>query len=232
MFVPRQLGHGIDLALRSGSQSAIIIAAITVVAASVINGLAGYGNAYLSQVVSQQASYDMRNAMYDRIQRLSFAFHDKNQTGQLMSRATVDVEAVRMFLAMGLLGLAGIVIQVTAVTTILVLLDWRLALMTMAFVPLIAWRTIDVSARLRPVWLRVQQLMGDLGNTLQESLMGIRVVKAFSRQKEESRKFNVDAQKLYREQVAAARLTAINMPLMVFLLSYRLPSFYGMEDAR
>jgi ABC-type multidrug transport system fused ATPase/permease subunit len=219
LFVPRQLGQGIDSVLRSDSQTAIIIAAVAVVAASAVNGFAGYGNQYLSQVVSQQASYDMRNAMYDRLQRQSFAYHDKNQTGQLMSRATVDVEAVRMFLAVGLLGLIGVIIQVVAITCLLILLDWKLALMTMAFIPLIAWRTVDVSARLRPVWLRVQQLMGALGNTLQESLMGIRVVKGFSRQKEESRKFDTDAKKLYDEQVHAARLTAFNMPLMVFLLS-------------
>jgi ABC-type multidrug transport system fused ATPase/permease subunit len=219
LAVPRMLGQGIDTVLRSGAQSSIIIAAIVVVAASAINGFAGYGNQYLSQVVSQQASYDMRNAMYDRLQRLSFAYHDKNQTGQLMSRATVDVEAVRMFLAVGFLGLLGIVLQVAGITYLLVSLDWRLALFTMLFVPIIAWRTIYVSNLLRPIWLRVQQLMGTLGNTLQESLMGIRVVKSFSRQEEEKRKFNVDAQSLYDEQMNTARLTAFNMPLMVFLLS-------------
>ncbi len=219
LLVPRFLGQGIDTVLSSGSQTAVIITAVGIVVASIVNGLAGYGNTYLTQVVSQQASYDIRNAMYDRLQRLSFAYHDKNQTGQLMSRATVDVEAVRMFLAMGLLGLAGIVLQVGSITVLLIILNWKLALMTLAFVPLVAWRTIDVSARLRPVWLKVQQLMGTMGNILQESLMGIRVIKAFSRQNEESRKFSVDAQKLYDAQVQAARLTAFNMPLMVFLLS-------------
>ena len=219
LFVPRQLGQGIDSVMHSASQTSLILAAVAVVAASAINGLAGYGNQYTTQVVSQQVSYDLRNAIYDRLQRLNFAYHDKNQTGQLMSRATVDVEAVRMFLAMGLLGLVGIIVQVSAITVLLILLDWRLALFTMAFVPVIAWRTITVSNGLRPVWLKVQQLMGTTGTTLQESLMGIRVVKAFSRQKEEDRKFRVSAQKLYDEQMNAARLTAFNMPLMVFLLS-------------
>jgi ABC-type multidrug transport system fused ATPase/permease subunit len=219
LTVPKLLGSGIDAVLQAGSQTELIILAIAVIVSSAINGFAGYGNTYTTQVVSQQVSYDLRNAMYDRFQRLNFAFHDKNQTGQLMSRATSDVEAVRMFLAMGLLGAVGIIIQVLAITTLLVLLDWRLALLTMAFVPIIAWRTVHVSNRLRPVWLRVQQLMGTIGSTLQESLMGMRVVKAFSRQDEESRKFKVDAQKLYDEQMNAARLTAFNMPLMVFLLS-------------
>jgi ABC-type multidrug transport system fused ATPase/permease subunit len=219
LTVPKLLGSGIDAVIHSGEQTKLLFLAIAVVGSSAINGFAGYGNQYLTQVISQQVSYDLRNKMYDRLQRLNFGYHDKNQTGQLMSRATSDVEAVRMFLAMGLLGLIGIMVQIIAITTLLILLDWRLALLTMAFVPIIAWRTIHVSNRLRPVWLRVQQLMGTIGTTLQESLMGMRVVKAFSRQDEESRKFKVDAQKLYDEQMNAARLTAFNMPLMVFLLS-------------
>lgn len=219
LVVPRLLGQGIDSALTTGSRNSLIIAAIAIVAASAINGLAGYGNTYLGQVVSQQASYDIRNAIYDRLQRQSFAYHDQNQTGQLMSRATVDVEAVRMFLAMGLLGFIGIIIQVGAITYLLLALNWRLALLTLLFIPFIIWLTINVSKRLRPIWLKVQQLMGALGNTLQESLMGMRVVKAFSRQEEENRKFEEDAKILYGEQMKAARLTAFNMPLMVFLLS-------------
>jgi ATP-binding cassette subfamily B protein len=97
-------------------------------------------------------------------------------------------------------------------------LDWRLALITLAFMPAIAWRAIAVSNRLRPVWLRVQQLIAALGTTLQESLFGVRVVKAFSRQKEESQKFSTDARKLYDAQISAARLQAFNIPLMTFLL--------------
>ncbi|HEX7475273.1 MAG TPA: ABC transporter ATP-binding protein [Dehalococcoidales bacterium] len=219
LIVPMQIGKGIDSVLHSGAQSTVIIAGIVIVASSALRGMADYGRQYLSQVVSQQASYDMRNKLYDHIQKLSFAYHDKAQTGQLMSRATSDVEAVRMFLSDGLLGFITIVLLILGVAYFLLTIDWRLALLTLLFVPPIVWLTINVSRRLRPVWLRVQQLMGTLGITLQESLMGIRVVKAFSRQDEEKRKFAIDAKQLYEKQVDAARLTAFNMPLMVFLLS-------------
>jgi ABC-type multidrug transport system fused ATPase/permease subunit len=219
LIVPMQIGKGIDSVLRAGAQSTVIIAGIVIVVSSALRGMADYGRQYLSQVVSQQASYDMRNKLYDHIQKLSFAYHDKAQTGQLMSRATSDVEAVRMFLSDGLLGFITIVLLIIGVAYFLLTIDWRLALLTLLFVPPIVWLTIDVSRRLRPIWLRVQQLMGTLGITLQESLMGIRVVKAFSRQDEEKRKFAIDAKHLYEKQVDAARLTAFNMPLMVFLLS-------------
>jgi len=219
LVVPQMLGRGIDSVLRSGAQSTIIIAAIVIVGASAIRGLAAFGNRYLTMVVSQQASYDMRNRLYDHIQHLSFAYHDKSQTGQLVSRATVDVEAVRMFLSEGLLGIIQTVLLASGITYIMVVTDWRLALITLAFIPPIAWVTIMVSGKLRPVWLKVQQLMGSLNTTLQESLIGIRVVKAFAREEEENRKFLKDTTGLYETQKQAARLTAINMPLMVFLMS-------------
>lgn len=102
--VPRMLGDGIDAVLGSGERGFVIIVAVVVIIASALRGIAGYGNRYFSEVVSQKASYNIRNAIYERLQRLSFAFHDRSQTGQLMSRATVDVEAIRMFFGMGLLG--------------------------------------------------------------------------------------------------------------------------------
>lgn len=219
LVVPRALGRGIDTVLQSGARSAIIWAAVLIVGASALKGFAAYGSRYLTQVISQQISYDIRNALYDHIQRLSFAFHDKAQTGQLMSRATIDVEAVRLLLSEGLLNLIQTFLLVSGIAYLLISLDWKLALLTLAFVPVVAWQTIVFRRRLQPIYLKVQQLAASMGVTLQESLMGIRVVKAFSRQKEESQKFSAGAAKLYDAQVSAARLTAFNMPLMVFLLS-------------
>jgi len=218
LIVPRMLGRGIDAVLKADNQGYLYLAAGVVVGAAVLRGVAGYIQQYLTQVVSQKVSYDIRNALFDHLQKLSFAYHDKAQTGQLMSRATVDIEAVRMFLAMGFLRIIQVVLLAVGIAVVMIVANWSLALMTLAFFPFIAWVTIILSARLRPIWLRVQQLIADLGTTLQESLNGIRVVKAFSRQAEESRKFLTDARKLNDEQVNAARQTAINMPLMTFLL--------------
>jgi len=222
LVVPRMLGQGIDTVLSSGQRSTIIVAAVIIVGASVLRGLSNYGNRYLNEVVSQRVAYDIRDAFYDHLQKLSFAFYDKAQTAQLMSRATVDVEAVRTFLSVGLLTLLQTTFLTLGIAYLLISMDWRLALMTLAFMPVIAWRAITVSGRLRPIWLRVQQLIATLGIRLQESLMGIGVIKGFSREEEEEVKFQADAKKLYNEQVNAARINALNMPLMVFLLS--LPS--------
>ncbi|MBI4282846.1 MAG: ABC transporter ATP-binding protein [Chloroflexi bacterium] len=219
LVIPRTLGRGLDNVLTSGQRSALIVAAAIIIGASIVRGLAAYGNRYLNEVTSQKVSYDIRNALYDHLQGLSFAYYDQAQTGQLMSRATVDIEAVRMFLGQGLLTVFQIILLIVGIAYLLIAMDWTLALITLAFMPAIAWRTIVVSGRLRPVWLKVQQLIAALGTTLQESLSGIRVVKAFSRQPEESQKFAADARKLYDAQVGAARLQAFNMPMMTFLLA-------------
>ncbi|MFC2010112.1 ABC transporter ATP-binding protein [Chloroflexota bacterium] len=229
MIVPRMLGYGVNNALRVGEsgflwwqmprEAAIWWVAGTIIAASALRGVADYGQNFLGQFISQKVSYDIRNAIYERLQRLSFAYHDQAQTGQLMSRATVDVEAIRMFFGMGLLGLTQTVLMLTGVSIILLLTDWRLALLSLAFLPVIGWRAVIFSNRLRPIWMKIQELMAALGTILEESLTGIRIVKAFSRQKDEGKKFSDQAQVLYDQQINVARQMAFNVPLMAFLMA-------------
>lgn len=226
--VPKLLGDGIDAALGNSGHNFLFFTvgnahnfiwwvAGVIIVASALRGLAGYGQRYFNEVVAQKTTYIMRNALYERIQRLSFAFHDRSQTGQLMSRATVDIESIRMFFAMGLLGMAQVILMVIAVAYILLTIDWRLALFTLVFVLPVAWLAINFGRRIRPVWLKVQAVMGFMGTTLEESLAGIGVVKAFSHEKEDSRKFSVQATVLSNEQIHAARLMGINAPTMTLL---------------
>jgi len=219
LAVPWIIREAIDTVTSGGERSFLIWAAVAIVIASALRGLFAYGNNYLSETASQKIAYDIRNAIYDRLQRLSFAYHDQTQTGQLMSRATADVEAARMFIGRGVLGLASMAVLLVGVTYILVSMNWQLALMTLAFLPPIAYRAIVVSRRLRPMWLKIQNFLGILGTTLEENLTGVRVVKAFSRQKEESQKFASQAKMLYDEEIKTDRQMAFNMPLMVFFIS-------------
>jgi ABC-type multidrug transport system fused ATPase/permease subunit len=219
IIIPRMLGDGIDAVLGTGKRSFVIIVALVVVAASALRGLTGYGQRYFAEVVAQKVTYNIRNALYERLQQLSFSFHDQNQTGQLMSRATVDVEVTRMFFGMGLLGFIQIVVMVIGVGYMLLDMNWTLGLMTLAFVIPVAWLAATFGSRMRPIWLKVQAVMGYMGNTLEESLSGISVVKAFSHQAEDSRKFDSQATELYNEQMKAARMMSVNMPTMVFMVS-------------
>ncbi|OGO20012.1 MAG: hypothetical protein A2Z15_01125 [Chloroflexi bacterium RBG_16_50_11] len=217
--IPRMLGSGIDTVLGSGDRSYIWLAAGIIVGAAILRGFAGYGQRYLNELVAQKTTYIIRNALYERIQRLSFAFHDRSQTGQLMSRATVDVEAIRMFFAMGLLGMAQVLLMIIAVAVMLIMMDWKLALFTLAFVIPVAWLAINFGRTIRPIWMKVQAIMGVMGTTLEESLAGISVVKAFSHERENNRKFSNQATVLSDEQIHAAKLMAVNAPTMALLFT-------------
>lgn len=219
LAVPYMIGDGVDAVLGMGNKTYVIIAAVVVLAANFLRGLTQYGNRYFAEVVSQRATYEIRNDLYGHLQRLSFSFHDSNQTGQLMSRATVDVEAIRMFFGMGLLGVVQVVLMFLGTMYMLIRIDWILAMLTVVFVIPVGFLTVTFHQRIRKVWLKVQTILGFMGTTLEENLSGIRVVKAFSRQKEESRRFSDQAETLYGEQIQAAKLLAFNMPTMMFLVS-------------
>ena len=219
LIIPQLISRSVDTVLGDGETRDLIGLAVAVVVAGALRGLSAFGNSYLAEVVSQRTAYDIRNALYGKLQRLSFAFHDQAQTGELMSRGTADVEAIRMFFGRGLLGLLQIVILFIAISIILVRLNWPLALMTMGFLAAVGWRAVVVARLLRPIWLSIQELMAKLGTILEENLTGVRTVRSFAHEQEESRKFSTQANVLYDKHMLATRKRAFNISLMVFLVT-------------
>ncbi len=219
LIVPWLLAWVIDTGVHSGQMSTLLLAAGAIIVTSSLRGLFAYGQGYLSQAVSCLVAYDLRDQVYEHLQRLSFDFHDEAETGQLMSRMTVDIEAVRNFIPMGLL--RGLVAIVTfgAVSIVLFVLDWYLALVTLICVPILIFLSYQVARILRPLWLKVQNETGALGTVMQESLSGIRVVKAFAREEFEINKFDTKNQELRDLNLSAMRLSAWNQPLMVLVVN-------------
>ena len=222
---PRIVGIAIDTGLdidseggvARGTVTTVAIASIFLLIAAFTRGASMYGQTYLGERVSQSVAYDLRNEIYDRLQRLSFAYHDQAQIGDVMSRATQDVEGVRFFVSMGLLRSAYVLVLLVVAAALMLTTNMRLALVALAFVPLVATQAIFVSLHLRPVWMRVQQLQGVLGNVLQENLSGQRVVKAFAREEHEQGKFDVVAGELYDESYRTSRIQAFNEPALLSL---------------
>ena len=208
---------GTSTGVALGSTHTLVIASLAIVGAAIGRGVFAYGQTYLAEWVSQRVAYDLRNAIYDHLQRLSYAYHDKAQTGQLMSRATQDVEGVRMFISLGVLRLLYFIILLFVILALMLYSDWRLTLMSWAFLPFIAWRSVAMMTQLRPIWLRVQDGLARLGTVLQENLAGVRVVKAFSREAHESEKFAAEADTLFRDSYATNRIQATNSPILTAL---------------
>ncbi len=219
LALPRLLGESVDRVVEEGSFRFLVWMGLAIVVVTVLRGIFAYVENYLREALSQLVAYDVRNAIYDHLQRLSFAYHDRQQTGQLMSRATADVENIRWFISLGVFRLTYLAILIAAVAGVLLTTNWALALVSLAFVPIMVARGVTISRQLRGIWNRAQEITGQLTTVLQESLSGIRVVKAFHRQEHEERKFAAKAEALAGEQLLAARVQASNTPLITFLFT-------------
>ena len=212
-----------------GDKSTLVWFGVAIVAISALRGGFAYGQTYVSEWLASTVAYDVRNDIYNHLQRLSFAYHDKAQTGQIMSRATQDVEAVRMFISIGVLRILYLLILISAVMVLMAMANWKIALIAGAFVPIVAGRSIYISLKLRPIWMQVQNLQGRLGTVLQENLSGMRVVKAFAREQEESRKFSKEADDLFEVSYTANRIQAYNQPILtgIWMLSMVSVGWFG-----
>ena len=219
LIVPWLLALVINTGLQHGQFGTLLLSTGAILLVSSARGLFAYGQGYLSQALSNDIAYDLRNRLYDHLQTLDFSFHDEAETGQTMSRLTVDIEGVRNFIPLGLLRGMLALVYFSAITTILFLLDWQLALVTMLCVPLLIVLSIQVARLLRPMWQRVQNETGVLGTIMQENLSGMRVVKAFAREEFEIEKFGVKNRELRALNMEAMRLSAWNQPLMVLVVN-------------
>lgn len=193
-------------------------AALLIVGFAVLRGVFAFLQSYWAERNSQAVAYDLRNDLFAKIQRLSFSYHDQNQTGQLMIRATDDVEKLRLFLGQGLLQMVGAIVLLTATLIILFSANAKLALATIWILPVALVLFIFFGGISQPLFAKAQQKLSALNTILQENLAGIKVVKAFTREKSEEAKFRSAADNLMNQQIAIARLFTFLMPL-VFLIA-------------
>ncbi len=160
---------------------------------------------------------DMRNALYARLVRLSFRFYDTHQTGQLMSRATVDLQGVRFFLGYGLIFLFQNVLTVLSVTVVLFFVQWELALIALAIVPVLTILAYRYSRVSHPTLRDVQQKLADVTTVAEESIVGVHVVKAFAQEQAEESKFRRRSEAVFGQTIKANRQRALYVPLISFV---------------
>ena len=173
---------------------------------SISRGLFDFFRTYTSESLSQLATYDLRNRFYDKLQNVSFAFHDKEHTGNLMSKATSDIETVRRFVMMGMIRAPEVAVRLIAIVCILLIMDWKLALISLSLTPLLVVRSSIVMSRMRRMWARVQEVTGEMVTILQENLTGIHVVKAFAAEEHEKKKYAAKARVVQHEYLQSEQL--------------------------
>lgn len=216
----RQIGISLEQlrADQSDAERLLFTAAAIIVLFAVIRGIFSFVQAYMAESVSQGIAFDFRNEIFAKIQRLSFSYHDKHQTGQLMIRATDDVEKVRLFIAQGLVLAVQALILLVVTLIILFVTNWKLTLVILPTLPIAMVLFMVFGAVTQPLFAQAQIKISRMNTVLQESLAGLKVVKAFAREDYEQERFNSAATDVMRQNIAISRTMAFLFPL-VFLIA-------------
>jgi ATP-binding cassette subfamily B protein len=193
-----------------------VIAAL-VLAVGVARALFMSGRRLISGRQALGVEFDMRNALYAKLLRLSFGFYDRHQTGQLLSRATVDLQTVRFFLGYGLVFLFQNILTIVAASAIMFIVNWRLALVATAVTPLIVIIAYRYSSVAHPVLRDVQQKMADVSTVAEENIVGVHVVKSFAQERNELDKFSNRTERVFDRSIDANKQRALYVPLLSFL---------------
>src|SRR2546425_1491231 len=210
-------GRVVDRAIRPRDSHELWIFVWTVVGLGVVKAVLMVGRRLISGRQALGVEMDMRNGLYAHLVRLSFGFYDRHQTGQLMSRATVDLQGVRFFLGYGLIFFFQNILTVLSVTAVLFFVEWRLALIALAIVPLLIVLAYRYSRVAHPTLRDVQQKLADVATVAQENIVGVNVVKAFAQEPAEEAKFRARSEAVFRQTLTANRQRALYVPLISFV---------------
>jgi ATP-binding cassette subfamily B protein len=208
----------IDQGIGAGDLATIRTGTLALMGLTLIRGLLVYFSGRWTEVASQNVAYDLRNAIHDKLQSLSFSYHDRTETGQLLARAVGDVDRVRFLAGRAVLRFVEGVVLIVGVSISMALLNLRLAAMILIIVPLLAYVAYNFGRRFRPLFRLIRQRMDALTTRLEQNLRGARIVKAFAQEEAEIARFDEQNTRVLELNVTAARLRAINLPLLQFIM--------------
>lgn len=214
---PQIIKHMIDYGLEGKHYEIVPTFALLYLGLEIFKGFIVFSRGYLLNYISQRTCYDIRNRLFDHIQRLSFSYHDEAETGQLISRSTADVEALHGFLSEGVHHLVTNTIVVTGILIVCLHMNWQLALISLSMMPLLAASVFKYSRVMGPLLASVQDQFGVMTAAIQQNLMGIRVVKSFAREEYEKQQFNKQARGLMERNLLAANTSAFYAPMLDFI---------------
>jgi ATP-binding cassette subfamily B protein len=219
-FAAQRLGTTVSqlLAARGSASNDLLLAMFAIVAFAVLLGIFSFIQSFNAERVSQNVAYDFRNQLFAKIQRLSFSYHDRNQTGQLMIRATDDVEKVRLFIGQGLVIAAQSVVLLVAALLVLWFTNASLTLVVLPILPIAFVVFFIFGAITQPLFIQVQKRISALNTVLQENLAGLKVVRAFAREPHEQARFTRTTDDLLAQQLRVAGIFSFLFPI-VFLIA-------------
>jgi ATP-binding cassette subfamily B multidrug efflux pump len=216
LITPQLLRVLIDQGITPLNLRLVWAVAIGLVGVAVIRGVFNFLQGYWSEVTSQGVAYDLRNTIFEKLQNLSFSYHDRAQTGKLMTKMTSDVELVRMFVGTGLLQMLSAVVMLLGTIAFMFAMNWLLTLVVLGLVPVIATVLLIFVRRIMPISKTVQRRLSELNTILQENLAGVRVVKAFARQAYELGRYGRKNEELFNVNLDMLKIFTTLFPLVFF----------------
>lgn len=214
MAIPIQIKWAIDDGIAAGNPNVLTTALLVATGLFLTKAIIGYGYYSLFHVYEARAARDIRKEVYTALQRMSFAYLDRADTGQLIARATSDVEAVQRFMGHGTTGFVVAAGTYLIALVVMFFLSWQLTLLALVTLPLMIWTGVSFGNVAGPLYGRVQQQYGTVTGIMAENATGVRVVKAFAQEQREIAKFQRSAEELFQRAIRLARSMARRQPLL------------------
>ena len=219
LAIPRLSQQVIDQGIVQRNGRIVIWMSLAMMGLALVRGLFQFAQGAMAARTAQGVAYDMRNTLYAKIQSLSFSYHDRAQTGRLLTRATSDVDVVQQFVGQGLILFLSSIFMVAGAMVLLFATNWRLALIMVAVVPVTFGFVGIVMRSAMPLFKKVQQSLSNLNTILQENLAGVRVVKAFVREEYEAERYEVANREFYDLNIAVNRVLSLAFPTLFGILN-------------
>ncbi len=217
LVIPRLVELVIDGGLIAESTRILTIGVLAIVGVGFTQGIFTFLRSYMFQFLAERVGYDIRNRLYGHMQFLPFSFFDRSHTGQLMSRGTEDINSIRRFLMFSLRMLVQTAGMLIIITIILLTINWQLALLSLALMPVLIGAAVNFGRTIRPLYLAVQQQFGVMTTRMQENLAGARVVRSFAQEDREIDEFDSELTRLYDRHIDAIKKSAFYFPFMTML---------------
>ncbi len=217
-LTPQLFRWGIDQGIAKKNLSAVFTAGGLLIFLAIVRGISNFGQGFWAESVAQGVAYKLRNQVFNKIQNLSFSYHDRAPTSQLLTRITSDIEQIRTFVGTTLLQVISSILTFVTIAVILLVMNWQLALITLTVVPVAAFLLIRFFSRGAKLFGRAQQLLGELNAVLKENLIGVRVIKAFVRENVEIERYTEKNQEVLAANFRVIRAISNTFPF-IFLLN-------------
>lgn len=227
LVIPQLIRWIVDRGIGGGEVGSVTWAVLGLLVLALVRSGLTFCQGRWTETASQSVAYDLRNAIHRQLTALSFSYHDRSETGQLLTRAIQDVERIRFLTGRAILRLVDGLVLLLGTAAVLVSMNPGLALLALSPMPFLAWRALALGRRLRPLSLVIQKQLAKVTTRLEQNLRGVRIVKAFAQEEAETARFVRENRRWFSLSARAARLEALNTPLIDLIANLGMVAIIG-----